>query len=368
MINYRKGKERFKPNELGSLYVEKDTLKGNERPVIYVGRQMEHRCHVLEQTGLTGDPGHNLFNGSWFYDYPVFKGNKNEINAQNMTANLLKALELANLGEVDLVTESFGGLIAAYASLSDRIHKIYAVHPPITGTPLANPEMLKKYEELFSKQEKLIRLILGKLINTDYGFERDNFNGADLGKVDLNKLLVIGSSLDLKNEKNALAVKLYEMIMKVTGYKSDGVVVFDKDLFAKKGINYLEEAHGLNHFDAGSESHLTAISNIIRVLNTDEGNQVKLEYLELLKWRLTYWLLYEDSLSESRNKNEDSLFLALLLKDDDLSPYKEKLATAILKGGERESHYWCQFLLNTVIHKLELSKSQGRSMKPIEHQ
>ena len=139
MIDYRKGKERFKPNVLGSLYVDRAKVQEGERPVIYIGGQMEHRCHVLEQTGKTGDPGHNMFSGSWFYDYPVFGYDKEAINAENFTANFLEARSMSGLDDIDLVTESFGGIIGAYASRDSRIHKVYAVHPPIKGTPLANP-------------------------------------------------------------------------------------------------------------------------------------------------------------------------------------------------------------------------------------
>lgn len=263
MINYKKGKERFKPNELGSLYIDYNTLDENERPIIYIGGQMEHRFHIVEQTGFTSDPGHNMFNGSWFYDYSIFSNNKSSINAHNMAKNLLEALKMAELKDVDVVTESFGGLIASYASISTYIHKVYAIHPPITGTPLANPILLQKYNELFNKQEKLINLILKRIINYNYGFEQDNYKGANLTKIDLNKILVIGSSIDLEKEKNNLAKNLYDMILKATGKPSDGIVLFDPKQLEEKGINYLVEEKGLNHFDAGSKNNLKLVKEYV---------------------------------------------------------------------------------------------------------
>lgn len=263
MINYRNGKERFNPNKLGSLYIDNTKLEDGKRPIIYIGGQMEHRCHVLEQTGYTGDPGHNMFTGSWFYDYPVFGDNKNEINAENMAKNLLECLSMAKLGDVDLVTESFGGIIGAYATCDPRINKVYAVHPPITGTPLADPIKMSKYREMFTKTEKLMLLAIRKLINTNYGFEKENASGAILGYTDLNKLLVIGSSLNPETDKNGVAKALYEMILKYTGHKSDGVVIFDEDQFDRLGIDYLKEPEQLNHFDAGSETHLSEIKALV---------------------------------------------------------------------------------------------------------
>lgn len=266
MINYRNGKERFKPNKLGSLYVDQSKVNDGERPIIYIGGQMEHRCHVLEQTGFTGDPGHNMFTGSWFYDYPVFSQYKGEINGQNMANNLSESLRMAGLGDVDIITESFGGIIGAYATLDPRVHKVYAIHPPITGTPLADPITMSKYKEMFTKREKLILLAMRKLINTAYGFEKENNKGAILCNIDFNKLLVIGSTLDMETEKNGLAKALYEMILKFSGHKSDGVVIYDEDQLDRLGINHLREfpePRGLNHFDAGSEEHLEYVSKLI---------------------------------------------------------------------------------------------------------
>ena len=252
MENYRKGKERIKPNDLGSLYYYLETSKSQERPIIYIGGQMEHRWHVLEQTGYTFDPGHTMFNGSWMYDYSVFTKDKNRINAKNFTENLKSALKSAKIGEVDLITHSFGGIIGALATDSDLIHKVYAVHPPITGTPLANPQYIDNYKHLLNEQELKLLKIIKLLINTNYGFEKDSFNGLDLRNIDLNKLVVIGSSTNPEQEEG-LNLNLYNMLKKVTGYENDGVVILDEDLFNKLGINYVKENSNNNHFASGTK-------------------------------------------------------------------------------------------------------------------
>ena len=159
MVNYRKDRERINVNALGSLYIDKG-LDENSRPVIYIGGQMEHRLHVIEQTGVTFDVGHKLFDGSWFYDYPT-TGTKSNINTENFADNLLKSLEAADLYDVDIITESFGGLIAASASKSPRIHKVVAIHPPILGTPLASNDVVL---DALSKLEKKQRIIAQSLL------------------------------------------------------------------------------------------------------------------------------------------------------------------------------------------------------------
>lgn len=193
MVDYKEGKKRYKPNKLGSLYINKDKI--GERPIIYIGGQMEHRLHLLEQIGKTFDPGHNLFDGSWFYDYPIFKYDKSLINGKEFAKNLIESLKLANLLDVDLVTESYGGIIGAYATKSNIIHRVYAIHPPILGTLLANPKEFKKINSELIIKEKILLLLLRLIVNEKYGFEKDNFTGIDLSEVDLNKLILIGFNL-----------------------------------------------------------------------------------------------------------------------------------------------------------------------------
>lgn len=260
MLNYRNGKERIKVDEFGSLYIDYDKIKSIERPVIYIGGQMEHRCHVLEQTGYTADPGHNMFSGSWFYDYSVFKKDKGQFNTKNFSGNLLEALHKASVGEVDLVTESYGGLIGAYASSSPLIHKVVAIHPPILGTPLADKRMIEYAIKHLELKQRLIARLINIVVNNEYGFEKENSLGIYNNKIkdatDLTKLIVVGSTIDYEHEKNEIAKKLYSLILKLTGKQSDGVVIFDKEELKRLGISYIEEDNNLSHFDAGSKENI----------------------------------------------------------------------------------------------------------------
>lgn len=259
MINYRKDKQKYKINGLGSLYVDETKLSSHEQPIIYIGGQMEHRCHVIEQTGYTGDLCHNAFTGSWMYDYSVFSDNKRGINAASFSETLLTLLREAKLSEVILLTHSFGGLIGATASKSDLISKVISVHSPILGTPIANADALESYDLLMTKKQKLLLKVLKLVVNDSYGFQRDNFVGVDLREVDLNKLLLVGNYINLDTESNGLILELYEMIKLATGYRNDGVVPFEPSLFDKKGINYLQTDEHRNHFDSASVEYFEGI-------------------------------------------------------------------------------------------------------------
>lgn len=265
MINYREGKSRYKINELGSLYIDKRKISSNEQPIIYIGGQMEHRGHLIEQSGYTTDVNHNKYTGSWMYEYPVFSSNKKDINAKNFSENLLAALESAKLGEVILLTHSHGGLIGAYASKSELIDKVISVHPPILGTPLGNPEVIGEYRELLTKTQRLILALTKQIVNSEYGFEQDNFLGVDLSKVDLNKLLVVGNYLDIDLERNKLLLETYRIIERVLGLRSDGIVTFEPSEFEKLGINYMQTNENKNHFQSISPIYFDSV--LKRVLN-----------------------------------------------------------------------------------------------------
>lgn len=57
-------------------------------------------------------------------------------------------------------------------------------------------------------------------------------------------------------EKNELVKKLYSLLLQLTGKKSDGVVIFDKDDLSNLGISYVEEENNLLHFDAVSKENI----------------------------------------------------------------------------------------------------------------
>lgn len=256
MINYRFGKTRYKLNELGSLYVDESKIDSNEQPVIYIGGQMEHRCHILEQTGFTCDPGHNMFTGSWFYDYPVISKYKKYYNADNFSQNLINSLKEANLHNVILITQSYGGNIAAYATKAEEVSKVIAIHPPILGTPLANPKYLEAHKHLFTKYQRLLLQVLKYIINPEYGFEQDNFNGVDFAKVDLNKLIVVGNYIDINTESNSLLKETYSMIKAITDLRSDGIVTFEPEIFSSIGIKFIQEEKNNNHLKSATKENI----------------------------------------------------------------------------------------------------------------
>lgn len=266
MINFRNGKIRYKVNELGSLYVDEKKLSDNVQPIIYIGGQMEHRGHIIEQSGYTSDKNHNLFTGSWMYEYSTVSSNKQEINSKNFSENLLQALKEAHLGNVILVTHSHGGLVGSYASKSELIDKVICFHSPLLGTPLANLDiekcklLLQKYQYLLSKLIKLVT-------NAEYGFQTDNFHGiTNLDEVDLNKILMIGNYIDINNENNKLILAAYEIIFSLTNYKSDGVVIFEPELFEHMGINYLQSEEHINHLKSSDSEYIkNTLSRVLKI-------------------------------------------------------------------------------------------------------
>lgn len=256
MIDYKKDKKRYIINSLGSLYIDENKLTNNERPIIYIGDQIEHRWHILEQTGKTLDPGHNMFTGSWMYDYPINIENKELIKASNFADNLASSLEEANLSDVDFITYGYGGNIAALLTKNERVHNVYAIHPPLLGTPLAKPKIFNHYKKILNFDDKLCVLILKMIVNYNYGFQKDKYNGIDLDDIDLNKLIVIGNSINPRKEKGYIK-SLYNLIMLHTGFENDGVVIFDQSLFNNLGIQHEKEVNSLNYFKSLSKESLS---------------------------------------------------------------------------------------------------------------
>lgn len=263
MINYKKNKKIYKVNDLGSLYIDESKIKVNEQPIIYIGGQMGPKGHVKEsKSGYTKDKNHNNYTGSWMYDYSLNTANKMEVNGENFANSLIADITLANLSDVVLLTGSYGGIIGAYATKSDRISKVIAVHPPILGTPIANPKYLKSLNIYYTKLQKLLLKYICMTNPYIFGFEYDNFNGLDINKVNLNKLLVIGNSVKLNLEKNPIVLELYDIIKKATGKENDGVIVFEPKEFEQKGINYFISENYNNHFSYSKLDNMKKILSI----------------------------------------------------------------------------------------------------------
>ena len=287
MVNYSANRERINVNSLGSLYIDKNIPK-DSRIIVYIGGQMEHRLHVLENfTGITFDPGHGLFNGSFMYEYST-RGNKTDKNAINFANTLIKCLEAKGLNEVDIITESYGGLIAACASKSPIIHKVVAIHPPILGTPLASKNIILENLDRLSKNQQRIAKLATMVVDDLYGFQKDNslgiINTDSLRNIDLSKLTVIGSQLDRENDKNKLACTLYDIIYNITGEQSDGVVIYNEEALRKYGINYYTESDLTNHFDAGSKENIQAHAE--KFLGSDAFKTQQSGSIEVVKRRI----------------------------------------------------------------------------------
>ena len=262
MVRCNKNIKRYKPNSLGSLYVNEAIDTKDGRPIIYIGGQVEHRAHVIENK-VINNKFDDFFVAKWVYEYPIGR-NIQDSNARNFAKNLLAALKEAKLYDVDIISHSFGGMIASYASTDPCIHRVYAVHPPILGTPLANPGVFEEYRKKMSLYQNTLYQIMKRLINTGYGFEQDSFNGVDFSEVDLNKLLVIGGYIDTEFEKSKFYLALSEMITLYNMQKNDGIVTFDEEIFKKIGINYLKQDGCINHTQSGSEIVLSRVRKMAK--------------------------------------------------------------------------------------------------------
>ena len=91
-------------------------------------------------------------------------------------------------------------------------------------------------------------LFQADLLSWCLGFEDDSYFGVDLRQIDLDKFVLFGNSLDPNNEKG-IVLELYKIIKEFSGYENDGVVVFDKEHFDRRGINYVLDEH-TNHFNS----------------------------------------------------------------------------------------------------------------------
>ena len=259
MYNYKKNRKRYQSDDLGSLYIDESKLNNQEQPIIYIGGQMEHRLHVLEQSGYTLDAGTTMFTGTWAYEYPITTTYKSEYNGRNFARSLISSIEEANLEDVILLTESYGGTIASYATKSDRIHSVIAIHPAITGTPLASPSYMQRFKPIFTKKQNDLLEVASYIVDEDFGFQKENHNGILFHLVDLNKLLVVGSSINQQTEQNPLMKETADMIEKITGTQSDGITRFNTDELDRLGINYLVEDENVNHLQAATKEHIAKV-------------------------------------------------------------------------------------------------------------
>lgn len=249
MVNYKNGRMRYKNDCLGSLYFDWKHYSSINRPVIYIGGQMEHRLHLLEKTGFTFDASRAFFDGNWSYEYPTSNYIKSSINSINFAASLSGCIEKAGLTDVDIVTYSYGGLIGLSLTNYPFVHKVIAVHPPILGSPLVD---LKYDMHKFGFDQKIIATLISNIVNKEYGFQLENKDGIynnNFSNVNLSKYYVVGSGINYAEETNVLIRKTYEIIYFLTQKENDGIVLFSSNELKKLGIQCLVEDEWHNHFN-----------------------------------------------------------------------------------------------------------------------
>lgn len=210
MPNYR-NKRKYKINNLGGSYIKKDEISDNEPSIIYTDSQEELKSQTFKKIGSITNPSHNIFAGSW--------------------------------------------LITPYNTQSVLASKVVAIHPPIIGTSLINQNYIKAYKQVVTKYQNLILNALKVFINPNYIFKQDDFDGIDLRKIKLNKLLSISNYLDINQEQKELFKETYNMIKMITDFKHDGAVVFEigeLESFQKNSLQ--EEQHNNQHKDSKENS------------------------------------------------------------------------------------------------------------------
>lgn len=257
-VDFRKERIKYKINKLGSLYISEKWI--SDIPIVYVGGQMEQWSHLINQaTGYVKEPGYAMFDGCFVYEYPIDDKDKSKINAINFSNTLLALLQEAKINRVNLITESYGGTIGAYASKSKIIDTVTAIHPPILGSPLAWENLL---DINLPGRQRLFAFLSKTIVDSRYGFQKDNAKITDLRLVDLNKLIVVGSNLNRQKDKNFIMKETYDVIMEASGMESDGVVIFNDLEFNRLGINFIKEKNPINHEDA---SHKEAIEEAYKL-------------------------------------------------------------------------------------------------------
>lgn len=252
MVNYKNGKTKYNYDYLGSLYFDWQNYSSINRPVIYIGGQMEHRFHIVEKLGLTFDTSRSFFDGSWAYEYPIFHCLKSDINSVNFAVSLNACIEKSGLTDVDIVTYSYGGLIGLSLTNYPAIHKVVAIHPPILGTPLANLNFLKSCIHQFNFNQKFIIRLISNMVDDEYGFQSENRDGIysnNFSNVDLSKYYVIGSGINYDEEMNIIMKKTYEIIYMLTHKENDGVVIYSSFELKSLGVQCITEDVWQNHFD-----------------------------------------------------------------------------------------------------------------------
>lgn len=263
---------------------EKDSL--DKKTVIFINGQMDHRLQAIETA--TNATKSSCFQYSWYYqydssvhtpyiwvyDYPIYKGNKGSYNSKTFTQSLLNAINEYNLENIDIMGESVGAVIGMRASLSDRVDKVVAIHPPILSSPLANPYIL--YDKTLFKrinwQQKAILLALRFIVDSEFGFQKENaFGYTDIeANCNLEKVKVTGSSIYGSSKINSLEKALSDFIYQISSSPNDGVIIWNAEELRKRGFKVVEDEKPVSHLQLGNNFEYT--NNLYKKLILENKN------------------------------------------------------------------------------------------------
>ena len=184
----------------------------------------------------------------WVYNYAKSYSSKDYHKASNFAKSLLVSLELNKIGNVDILGEGLGGIVAMYASLSSKVDKVLAIHPPILGAPIADIDLLREKAKTF--RQRLILMALNQIIDSCYGYNIENMNGySDINKrCRLEKIKVVGSSIVGYEKNNNLEQLLSELIYDCTGIGNDGVSLWDQEMLTRMGFDVVNDDVPVSHF------------------------------------------------------------------------------------------------------------------------
>lgn len=242
-----------------------DNDKTNLKPLILINGQMEHHIQAIEtatnitKSGCYQYSGYYLYDDEihtpyiFVYDYPIYFLNRKTVTNEAFAYGLINALKSLKLGDVDILGESNGGMIAILASTSELVDKVIALHSPIYGSPCLEISEYEKMLKSLNLTEKILFRIIKLITDPQFGYMALNKKGFDnIAKIsDLNKILITTSSLIKKSSNNMLANKLAYMHYNYLEKETDGIITFDLDRLNSDGINYELET-GISHFSINS--------------------------------------------------------------------------------------------------------------------
>ncbi len=208
--------------------------------------------------------------GDWFnelYKPYIFKYivNNDRDYSSHFSKSLLELIKVLNTNKNILVGKSYGGVIASVASESNLIKEVYAVNPSISGSPLADIELLKKYKKTLIDCALYAACL--RILEVNREFTIENATGIDL---DFNeKIKIFGGSINNLKPHTPMEVIMKigaNKIMEITGKRSDGMAIWDEEFFINKGLNYIELDRPFHH-RSQNKVYMKTIYNEIKTKN-----------------------------------------------------------------------------------------------------